>query len=102
MTPAMSKPVLPSAVANHCFGITPVKFRNFLSATVIGNVPLCFLLAYLGAAGHLVSGAVKRSAWTYVLYGVGLAATVWVTRYTRRKLKEYEDAEACAAGHPMN
>jgi uncharacterized membrane protein YdjX (TVP38/TMEM64 family) len=94
-------PLLPSAVANYCFGITPVKFRKYLSATVLGNAPLCFLLAYLGAAGQLASGGVKRSAWTYVLYGIGLAATialtVWVTRYTKRKLKEYAEAEAVQA-----
>ena len=88
-------PVLPSAVANYCFGITPVKFRTYLSATILGNAPLCFLLAYLGSAGHLASGG-KRSTGTYVLYGIGLAATialtVWVTRYTRRTLTAYEQA----------
>jgi uncharacterized membrane protein YdjX (TVP38/TMEM64 family) len=93
-------PVLPSAVASYCFGVTPVKFRTYLSATVLGNIPLCFLLAYLGAAGQLASGAGKggRSIWTYVIYGIGLAATValtvWVTRYTKRKLKEYEEQDA--------
>jgi uncharacterized membrane protein YdjX (TVP38/TMEM64 family) len=90
-------PVLPSAVANYCFGITPVKFRTYISATVLGNAPLCFLLAYLGSAGHLVSGGGgKRSGWTYVIWAIGLAATialtVWVTRYTKRKLAEYGQA----------
>jgi uncharacterized membrane protein YdjX (TVP38/TMEM64 family) len=93
-------PVLPSAVANYCFGITPVKFRTYVSATIVGNAPLCFLLAYLGSAGHLASGGGKRSAWTYVIWATGLAATialtVWVTRYTKRKLAEYEQAAVAA------
>jgi uncharacterized membrane protein YdjX (TVP38/TMEM64 family) len=87
-------PVLPAAVASYCFGVTPVRFRTYLAASLVGNVPLCLVLAYLGSAGQLAFGKHDWTAWDYVIYGVGFAATValtvWVTRYTKRKLREYE------------
>jgi uncharacterized membrane protein YdjX (TVP38/TMEM64 family) len=87
-------PLLPSAVAGYCFGVTPVRFRTYLWASVVGNAPLCFLMAYFGYAGHraILYGA---STLTYVLWGLGLVSTiglgVWATRYTGRKLKQYQE-----------
>lgn len=91
-------PVLPAAVASYCFGVTPIKFRTYLAASLVGNVPLCFGLAYLGSAGQLALGRHEWSAWDYGLYGLGLvttlALTVWLTRFTKRKLREYEEKAA--------
>jgi uncharacterized membrane protein YdjX (TVP38/TMEM64 family) len=87
-------PVLPAAVASYCFGVTPIKFRTYLAASLVGNVPLCLTLAWLGSAGQLAFDGRQRSAWDYALYGLGLvttvALTVWVTRFTKRKLAEYD------------
>ncbi len=95
-------PVLPGAIANYCFGITTVRFRTYATASLVGNAPLCFLLAYLGSAGQLTFGGEKHKPTPaeWALYAGGLAATValtwWVTRYTRRKLREYEEQQASA------
>lgn len=94
-------PVLPAAVASYCFGVTPIRFGPYALASLVGNVPLCLVLAYLGSAGQLAFGRHEWSTWDYVLYGAGLVATVamtvWVSRFTRRKLATYE-REACGAG----
>jgi uncharacterized membrane protein YdjX (TVP38/TMEM64 family) len=89
-------PVLPAAVASYCFGVTPIKFRTYLAASLIGNVPLCLALTYFGSAGQLAFGRQDWSVWDYALYGLGLVSTVvltvWVTRFTKRKLAAYEAA----------
>lgn len=87
-------PILPSAVASYCFGVTPVKLRTYLLASLIGNAPLCLFLAYVGTAGHLTLRAdAELTRNEIILYAAGflatLALTVWVTWYTRRKLREY-------------
>ena len=93
-------PVLPAAIASYCFGVTTIRFRQYALASLIGNVPLCFVLAYLGSAGQLAFGRHEWSTWDYVLYGSGLVATialtVWVSRFTKRKLAEYERKAAGA------
>lgn len=98
-------PLLPSAVANYCFGVTPVRFRTYLSASVLGNAPFCLLLAYLGSAGHTTfsgGAAGKRSTTEYLFYVAALVATIgltiWVTRYTKRKLRQHERAAEDATG----
>ena len=98
-------PLLPSAVANYCFGVTPVRFRTYAAASVVGNAPLCFLLAYLGSVGQLTFGeGHRRTPAEYALYAGGLVATialtVWITRYTRRKLAEYGRPPREAAAEP--
>jgi uncharacterized membrane protein YdjX (TVP38/TMEM64 family) len=87
-------PVLPAAVASYCFGVTTIKFRAYLAASLVGNIPLCFMLAYLGSAGKLALSGDDTSTWHYIITGAGLLATIaltlWITRFTKRKLKEYE------------
>ena len=94
-------PLLPSFVANYCFGITTVRFRTYLTASVIGNAPFCFLLAYLGSAGQMHfgdgGGDHRTTPAEWAMYAAGLAATValtwWVTRYTKRKMPEVDGVE---------
>jgi uncharacterized membrane protein YdjX (TVP38/TMEM64 family) len=86
-------PLLPAAVASYLFGVTPIKFRHYLAASFIGNVPLCLLLTYAGSAGQLALGHHNWTTWDYVLWGGGLAATIgltiWITRYTKRMLAKH-------------
>jgi uncharacterized membrane protein YdjX (TVP38/TMEM64 family) len=95
-------PILPSAVAGYCFGVTPVRFRTYLWASVAGNAPLCLLMAWFGSTGRQVfdPGEEQRTL-NYILWGLAAASTVtmiiWVSRYTTRKLKEYAEGYAMAA-----
>jgi uncharacterized membrane protein YdjX (TVP38/TMEM64 family) len=96
-------PLLPSFIANYCFGVTTVRFRTYLAASVMGNAPLCFLFAYLGSAGHVTFGAGKHrpTPAEWALYVVGLLATValtwWATRYTARTMRDAEQAGAATS-----
>ena len=95
-------PVLPAAVASYCFGVTPIRFGQYALASLIGNIPLCLVLAYLGSAGQLAFGRQEWTAWDYALYGAGFVATigltVWASRFTKRKLAEYEQKATADGG----
>jgi len=94
-------PVLPAAVASYCFGVTPIRFGQYTLASLIGNIPLCFVLAYLGSVGQLAIRRQEWTVWDYLLYGMGLLATialtVWLTYFTRRKLQQYTPADSTAS-----
>jgi uncharacterized membrane protein YdjX (TVP38/TMEM64 family) len=88
-------PLIPFNVSNYFYGLTAVKFWSYVLASWIGMLPGTLLYVYIGAAGRAsLSGAVGqasgRSPWEYVLFGVGLVATVivtiWITRIARREL----------------
>ncbi len=92
-------PLVPFNFSNYFYGLTSVKFWPYVLASWIGMLPGTLLYVYLGAAGKAsLSGAAGqisgRSAWEYVLFGVGLIATVivtiWVTRIARRELSKTE------------
>jgi uncharacterized membrane protein YdjX (TVP38/TMEM64 family) len=94
-------PLLPSAVAAYCFGVTPVRFRTYLWASIVGNAPLCFLMAYAGSVGHHAFSPGAEHNWVdYVLWGLGIlstiALTIWISRYTSRKLRQYAEEEEAA------
>jgi len=88
-------PLIPFNLSNYFYGLTAVKFWPYVLASWIGMLPGTLLYVYLGAAGKAglnaaASQSSSRSAWEYVLFGVGLIATVvvtvWVTRIARREL----------------
>src|SRR5260221_13617814 len=92
-------PLIPFNLSNYFYGLTSVKFWPYVLASWIGMLPGTLLYVYLGAAGKAgLSGAAGqtsgRSAWEYVLFGVGLIATVivtiWVTRIASRELRKTE------------
>ncbi len=88
-------PVIPFNLSNYFYGLTAVKFWPYVLASWIGMLPGTLLYVYLGAASQAgLNAAVGQSSghspWEYVLFGVGLIATVvvtlWVTRIARREL----------------
>jgi uncharacterized membrane protein YdjX (TVP38/TMEM64 family) len=92
-------PLVPFNLSNYFYGLTSVKFWPYVLASWIGMLPGTLLYVYLGAAGKASLGGAAgqtsgRSAWEYVLFGVGLIATVivtiWVTRIARRELSKTE------------
>ncbi|WAM34073.1 TVP38/TMEM64 family protein [Caldicellulosiruptor morganii] len=41
-------PILPYDAINYICGLSRIKYRDFILATLIGTIPACFLYAYLG------------------------------------------------------
>jgi uncharacterized membrane protein YdjX (TVP38/TMEM64 family) len=86
-------PVFPFNLLNYALGLTRVRFRDYLIAS-IGMLPGTVLYVYSGAiagdAATAAGGAGSTDAAEWVLRIVGLAATlvvtVFVTRIARRAL----------------
>lgn len=88
-------PVFPFNLLNYALGLTGVRFRDYVLAS-IGMLPGTLLYVYYGkVAGdvaRLAGGAQVRGAAYYGVLALGLAATVLVTavvtRTARRALRE--------------
>lgn len=81
-------PVFPFNLLNYALGLTRVRFRDFVAAS-IGMLPGTVLYVYYGkVAGdvaRLAGGAeVRRDAGYYAVLGLGLVATVLVTTLVAR------------------
>jgi uncharacterized membrane protein YdjX (TVP38/TMEM64 family) len=81
-------PVFPFNILNYAYGLTKVSLRHYFFASWVGMIPGTIMYVYLGSlAGDLASlGAAGRTRTTeeWVLYGVGLLATVAVTVFVTR------------------
>lgn len=89
-------PVFPFTLLNYALGLTRVRLRDYVSAS-IGMVPGTVLYVYYGkVAGDVASLAAgvpqARDAGYYLVLGVGLATTVvvtvMVTRLARNALRD--------------
>jgi uncharacterized membrane protein YdjX (TVP38/TMEM64 family) len=89
-------PVFPFNLLNYALGLTRVRFRDYLIASV-GMLPGTLLYVYTGAlAGEVAAvaggGAAAKGAGYYAVLAIGLAATIavtaLVTRTARRALGE--------------
>jgi uncharacterized membrane protein YdjX (TVP38/TMEM64 family) len=90
-------PVFPYNVLNYALGLTRVRFRDFLLASV-GMLPGTLLYVYygkvLGDVAAAASGAtVERGTAYWVTLGLGLAATVAVTFVVTRAARRALAAE---------
>jgi uncharacterized membrane protein YdjX (TVP38/TMEM64 family) len=87
-------PAFPFTFLNYAYGLTKVRFRDYVLASWIGMLPGTVMYVYLGSAvQNLADLAVRkeeRGLGEKVLFFVGLAATVvvtvLVTRLARRAL----------------
>ena len=81
-------PMFPFNLLNYAFGVTRVSLRDYVLASWIGMIPGTVMYVYLGSlAGDLASigsGHASRTPAEWMLYGVGLLATVTVTVYVTR------------------
>ncbi len=77
-------PVLPFTLLNYAFGLTQVKLRDYILASWIGMMPGTVMGVYLGSLAQAATGERTRSTGEWVLYGVGLLATVVVTVFVTR------------------
>ena len=80
-------PVFPFTLLNYAFGLTRVSFRDYLLASWIGMIPGTILYVYVGSVGRAVTEAGERSTAQWVLFAVGLLATLLVTVVITRSAK---------------
>ena len=81
-------PVFPFTLLNYAFGLTQVKLRDYVLASWIGMMPGTVMYVYLGSLAKAASGERTRTTGEWVLYGVGLLATVVVTVFVTRIAKQ--------------
>ncbi len=97
-------PVLPFTVLNYAFGLTRVRFRDYLLASWVGMLPGTILYVYLGSlvkeVADLATGGVEGGPGQKVLFWAGLVATVVVTVYTTRVARRALDRAVPAEGVP--
>jgi uncharacterized membrane protein YdjX (TVP38/TMEM64 family) len=87
-------PIFPFNLLNYALGLTRVSLKHYFFATWLGMMPGTLLYVYIGSlAGDLAalsSGGGARTAGEWILYGIGLlatlAATVFVARLARKAL----------------
>lgn len=77
-------PVFPFTLLNYTFGLTQVKLGHYILASWIGMLPGTAMYVYLGSLAKAASGERSRTTGEWVLYGVGLLATVAVTIFVTR------------------
>jgi len=89
-------PFFPGKLSNYFFGLTPVKFRDFVLGTLVGIVPFTLHNVWLGAMAALgLKGVTNPLQWG--LYGLGFLATValivYLQRIARQALRRYHALE---------
>jgi len=99
-------PIFPFNALNYALGLTRVRFRDYLLAS-IGMLPGTLLYVYYGkAAGSVAELAagremMDRGVWHYVALAIGLVATIVVTavitRSARRALREVTEVGEAGA-----
>jgi uncharacterized membrane protein YdjX (TVP38/TMEM64 family) len=100
-------PVFPFTLLNYAFGLTKVRFRDYLVASWIGMLPGTVLYVYLGSTvrevADLAAGNVERTPAQTAFFWGGLAAavivTVLVTRVARNALRKAVPVEPQGTTH---
>jgi len=77
-------PFFPFPILNYLFGISRIRWSDYLFGSMLGEIPSTFFYVYLGAGARLAIGTEGVSPLKWVLYTVGLGATLWVTWYLTR------------------
>ena len=81
-------PVFPFTLLNYAFGITQVKLSHYVLASWVGMMPGTVMYVYVGSLAKAATGTHPRTTGEWVLYGVGLLATVVVTVFVTRIAKK--------------
>src|SRR6516225_7805435 len=77
-------PVFPFTLLNYAFGLTRVRLSHYILASWIGMIPGTVMYVYLGSLVNVGAGHRQRTTGEWILYGVGLLATVIVTVFVTR------------------
>ena len=97
-------PVFPFNLLNYAFGLTRISLKEYVLASWIGMLPGTVMYVYLGALvgdlAALAGGRRHRTPAEWVLYGVGLAATVAVTYLVTRNARRALARRIPSKGEP--
>jgi uncharacterized membrane protein YdjX (TVP38/TMEM64 family) len=78
-------PIFPFNLLNYAFGLTNVSLKDYFLASWIGMLPGTILYVYvgslIGSLAQLGMGERSRTLVEWLLYGIGLIATIIVTIY---------------------
>jgi uncharacterized membrane protein YdjX (TVP38/TMEM64 family) len=81
-------PIVPFNLQNYALGLTAIPFQQYLLASLIGIIPGIAIYVYFGIFGKGLGNG--PSVFDWVLFGIGVLATVVlaviVTRKTKAKL----------------
>jgi uncharacterized membrane protein YdjX (TVP38/TMEM64 family) len=89
---------IPFGLANYLYGLTAVRFRPYLIASLIGGLPSLLLYCQLGTAGKagldaIASGHLVRSTGELVVFGISMVATlcaiVLIPLFARKAVQKY-------------
>jgi uncharacterized membrane protein YdjX (TVP38/TMEM64 family) len=89
---------IPFGLANYLYGLTAVRFRAYLAASLIGGLPSLLLFCQLGAAGKagldaLAAGHLGRSTGELVVLAISALATmcaiVLLPLFARKAVQKY-------------
>jgi uncharacterized membrane protein YdjX (TVP38/TMEM64 family) len=85
-------PIFPFNLLNYAFGLTKVRLKHYIIASWAGMIPGTIMYVYIGSlAGDLAklgTGEHTRTTGEWVMYGVGLLATLAVTVFVTRIAKK--------------
>lgn len=83
-------PFVPFSLQNYFFGITEIKFWQYVAATLFGIIPGVVLHLYLGAIGGALTGKTGTGWGTpqWIFFGIGLVATIAIAVVVMRKAKK--------------
>ena len=81
-------PVFPFTLLNYAFGLTRVRLSHYVLASWTGMMPGTVMYVYLGSLVNVGAGHRQRTTGEWVLYGVGLLATIVLTVFVTRLAKK--------------
>jgi len=98
---ARLSPLIPYNLLNYALSVTSVRFRDYVSATWLGMLPITVLYVYVGSLANsltALTSAGRAPSWaTYWLLAIGFVATValtlLITQRATRVLRERLAAE---------
>jgi uncharacterized membrane protein YdjX (TVP38/TMEM64 family) len=77
-------PAFPFTLLNYAFGLTRVKLSHYVLGSWLGMIPGTVMYVYLGSLVNVGASHGQRPTGEWILYGLGLAATVAVTIFVTR------------------
>lgn len=78
-------PIVPFNLQNYALGVTAIPFLQYLTATLIGIVPGIAIYVYFGIFGKGFGNGLSVFDW--VMFGLGVLATVALAVLVARKTK---------------
>ena len=102
-------PLFPTSLLNYLYGLTRIRFRQFMLWTTIGRAPGLFLYTYLGTLGqlglNLARGKTHPRIVEYWTWGGAFLATALLffvlTRVALKAMREVESVSGRGASEPI-